>query len=175
MAIDHDYCSASDPSALGQNEDLREEMQRSRTQVEELSVRKHFCLERFAATADDILFYTRFNINQSTVSRIIITWANFLYALLGVKCLWMSEEEVKAHLPVPCKDPDASLRCASDPVNHPIESSYGEMYQEGEGEELFDTVIPLSITGSINQLYSVACFLVDYQNGPLVKAWAKEK
>ncbi|KAK6301890.1 hypothetical protein J4Q44_G00279430 [Coregonus suidteri] len=59
MAIDHDYCSASDPSALGQNEDLREEMQRSRTQVEELSVRKHFCLERFAATADDILFYTR--------------------------------------------------------------------------------------------------------------------
>ncbi|XP_016359498.1 uncharacterized protein LOC107701872 isoform X1 [Sinocyclocheilus anshuiensis] len=40
--------------------------------------------------------------------------------------------------------------------------------------KLFDTVIPLSITGSINQLYTVACLLVNYQNGPLVKAWAKD-
>ncbi len=38
----------------------------------------------------------------------------------------------------------------------------------------FDTVILLSITGSINQLYTVACLLVKYQNGPLVKAWAKD-
>lgn len=38
----------------------------------------------------------RFNINQSTVSRIILTWGNFHYALLGVKCLWMSEEKVEA-------------------------------------------------------------------------------
>ncbi len=40
--------------------------------------------------------------------------------------------------------------------------------------ELFDSVIPLSITGSINQLYTVACLLVNYQNGSLVKAWAKD-
>lgn len=40
--------------------------------------------------------------------------------------------------------------------------------------KLFDTVIPLSITGSINQLYTVACLLVNSQNGPLVKAWAKD-
>lgn len=41
--------------------------------------------------------------------------------------------------------------------------------------KLFDTVIPLSITGSINQLYSAACFLVNHQNGTLVKARAKKK
>lgn len=40
---------------------------------------------------------------------------------------------------------------------------------------LFDTVIPLSITGSINELYTVACLLVNYQNGPLVKAAVKIK
>ncbi|KAL6491382.1 hypothetical protein MHYP_G00017270 [Metynnis hypsauchen] len=38
--------------------------------------------------------------------------------------------------------------------------------------KIFSTVIPLSITGSINQIFTVACLLVNYQNGPLVKAWA---
>ncbi|XP_067287719.1 uncharacterized protein [Pseudorasbora parva] len=38
--------------------------------------------------------------------------------------------------------------------------------------KLFDTVIPLSITGTINQLYTVACLLINYQNGPLLQAWA---
>lgn len=38
--------------------------------------------------------------------------------------------------------------------------------------KLFDKVVPLSVCGSIDQLFSVACFLVNYQNGPLVKSWA---
>ncbi|CAK6978572.1 uncharacterized protein LOC126406435 [Scomber scombrus] len=41
--------------------------------------------------------------------------------------------------------------------------------------KLFDKVIPLSVCGSIDQLFSVACFLVNYQNGPLVKAWAAKR
>lgn len=39
--------------------------------------------------------------------------------------------------------------------------------------KIFSTVIPLSLTGSINQPYTVACLLVNYQNRPLVKAWAQ--
>ena len=39
--------------------------------------------------------------------------------------------------------------------------------------KLFDTVIPLTIAGSINQIFAVACLLANYQNKPLVKAWAK--
>ncbi|KAL7407177.1 hypothetical protein ABVT39_004470 [Epinephelus coioides] len=38
--------------------------------------------------------------------------------------------------------------------------------------KLFDTSIQLSVCGSIEELFSVACFLVNYQNGPLVKEWA---
>ncbi|XP_055049475.2 uncharacterized protein [Misgurnus anguillicaudatus] len=38
--------------------------------------------------------------------------------------------------------------------------------------KLFDKPIPLSVCGSIDQLFSVACFLVNYQNGPLVKSWS---
>ena len=41
--------------------------------------------------------------------------------------------------------------------------------------KLFDKAIPLSICGNIDELFSVACFLVNYQNGPLVKAWATSK
>ncbi|KAK9966354.1 hypothetical protein ABG768_003471 [Culter alburnus] len=40
--------------------------------------------------------------------------------------------------------------------------------------KLFDTVIPHSITRTINQLYTVACLLINYQNGPLLQAWAKD-
>ncbi|KAJ8010004.1 hypothetical protein DPEC_G00070040 [Dallia pectoralis] len=38
--------------------------------------------------------------------------------------------------------------------------------------KLFDREIPLSVCGSIEELFNVACFLVNYQYGPLVKAWA---
>ncbi|XP_076847992.1 uncharacterized protein LOC143493455 isoform X2 [Brachyhypopomus gauderio] len=47
----------------------------------------------------------RFFIHRTTVSRIIITWANFftpftgLYTLLGSMCIWMPPEVIKAHLP----------------------------------------------------------------------------
>ena len=41
----------------------------------------------------------RFTIHRATVSRIIVTWANFLYILLGSVSIWMSPEAVKAHIP----------------------------------------------------------------------------
>lgn len=39
--------------------------------------------------------------------------------------------------------------------------------------KLFDSVIPLSTIGNFNQLYTVACLLLNYESGPLIKAWAK--
>ncbi|ROJ25239.1 hypothetical protein DPX16_20052, partial [Anabarilius grahami] len=217
--LEHDYCSVPEPAAvdnaLNQTEDLRKEVERLRRRVEELSVSQRFCLGRFAASDDDVRFYTRFltcshlttfwkliepashnmirvsrvrarattirseagttgsawvnkeieeqnltfsveantlyvnklqtllflqgqslqpidefflfmvhlsvgltqrdlahrfNIHQSTVSRIITTWANFLYTVLGSVRIWMSEEEVKAHLPNEFQDyPDTQV------------------------------------------------------------------
>ncbi|XP_058632508.1 uncharacterized protein LOC131541040 [Onychostoma macrolepis] len=52
----------------------------------------------------------RFDIHQSTVSRIITTWANFLYTVLGSVRIWMSEEAVKAHMPKEFQDyPDTQV------------------------------------------------------------------
>lgn len=41
----------------------------------------------------------RFYITESAVSRVITTWADFLYSVLGAVNVWMSEKTVKAHLP----------------------------------------------------------------------------
>ena len=40
--------------------------------------------------------------------------------------------------------------------------------------KLFQSEIPVSLMGSINALWTVACLLSNYQYGPLVKAWAQE-
>ena len=48
------------------------------------------------------------------------------------------------------------------------------LIQRVKEHKIFESVIPLALTGSINQLYTVACLLVNYQNGPLVKDWARE-
>ncbi|KAK6490659.1 hypothetical protein HHUSO_G5260, partial [Huso huso] len=224
----------------------------------------------------------RFNIHRSTVSRIIITWANFLYTALGSISIWMSPEDVKANLPndfknypdtqvvidcteLKCQTPSSVLlqsemysnykshcttkgmlgmvphgavtfvsslyagsvsdkeifkqsgllslltkdmavmedkgflvdNCVPCKIYRPAFLSKQTQMPEQQVREtqsiarlrvhverlirrvkenkLFDTIIPLSIAGSINQLFSVACLLVNYQCGPLVKAWAKGK
>ncbi|XP_048086570.1 uncharacterized protein LOC125285982 [Alosa alosa] len=40
-----------------------------------------------------------FLVHQSTVSRIISTWTNYLYTILGSVGIWMEKEDVQANLP----------------------------------------------------------------------------
>ncbi|XP_026177649.1 uncharacterized protein LOC113138963 [Mastacembelus armatus] len=352
---DHDYCSTAEPSALNpvlnHTEDPRAEIARLQKQIEEISVKNKFGLERFAASDDDIRFYTRFathahlmafwgyiesathkmirvtnargkartsegphtgnptflqpidefflfmtylslglmqkdlahrfKVHQSAVSRIINTWANFLYCVLGSVGIWLSEETVKAHMPdvfknywdtqvvlhcaelrcqttnsfllqgegrstyksncafkgligmaphgavtfvsplyagsisdkellkqsgvvslltptmaimvdkdflvehcVPCKvyAPAALSRGAqlSVPEVREIQSvarlkvHVERLIRRVKEHKIFSTVIPLSLISSINQLYTVACLLVNYQNQPLLKDWASK-
>lgn len=221
----------------------------------------------------------RFQVHQTTVSRIITTWANFLYFVLGSVCIWMAKEQVRAHLPeefhqfrdtqvildcteIRCQTPSSLLlqsevfsnyksHCTfkalvgmaphgaitfvstlyagsiSDrelfkqsgiinlltpdmaimvdkgfiidslvpcKIHRPVFLTKGKQMSADEvrhtqsvarlrvhveclirrikEHKLFDTVIPLSISGSINQLFTVACLLVNYQCGPLVEAWS---
>ncbi|XP_063767448.1 uncharacterized protein LOC134883163 [Eleginops maclovinus] len=46
----------------------------------------------------------QFHIHRTTASRIITTWANFLYCILGAVCIWMTPEEIKANLPPEFKE-----------------------------------------------------------------------
>ncbi|XP_063734613.1 uncharacterized protein LOC134861367 [Eleginops maclovinus] len=221
----------------------------------------------------------RFNIHRSTASRIVSTWTQFLYTLLGSKRLRLPSEVVRAHLPpefaafadtqavfdcteIFCQTPSSLLlqsEVFSTYKSHPtlkamigmaphgaitfvsglyagsisdreifklsgitklLKPDMAIMVDKGfrvddlvpckvyrpaflsknkqmsrenvrqtqsiarlrvhvercirrvKENKLFDTEIPLSVCGNIEQLFSVACFLVNYQNGPLVKAWA---
>ncbi len=46
----------------------------------------------------------RYGVHQSTVSRIITTWSNFLYTVLGSVRIWIPEEKIREHLPAEFKD-----------------------------------------------------------------------
>uniref|UniRef100_A0A8C6TV66 THAP-type domain-containing protein n=1 Tax=Neogobius melanostomus TaxID=47308 RepID=A0A8C6TV66_9GOBI len=343
---DHDYCSSAEPGALDWAlsviEELRAENAALRRQMEEMAISNKFGLERFAASDEDIMFYTkfasyahlmsfwsqiepatrdivhltraqtvrpalptslqpvdefflfmmylslgpalkdlahRFKIHQCTVSRIITTWANLLYTVLGAIGIWLDEETIDQNLPevfseysdthvilgcteLCCQTPDSLLlqsEVFSDSKSHStfkgligmaphgpvmfvsplyqgsisnreilkrsglvplLQPSMAIMVDEGflvedlvpckvpaflrkkkqlsreevrktqsimrlrvhvervirrvKEHKLFSTEIPLSLTGCINQLYAVACVLINYQDGPSVKAGARK-
>ncbi|KAK7929054.1 hypothetical protein WMY93_005449 [Mugilogobius chulae] len=221
----------------------------------------------------------RFGIHRTTVSRIIATWTNFLYELLGKKRLWLPQEVVQAHLPpefaafpdtqvvldcteIYCQTPSdlllqsevystykshSTLKAMIGIAPHGAITFISALYagstsdreifkQSGiatllkpdmaimvdkgflvdnlapckvyrpaflskksqmsakdvlqtqsiarlrihvercirrvKENKLFDRVIPVSVCGNIDSLFSLACMLVNYQHGPLVKAWA---
>ncbi|XP_061634198.1 DNA transposase THAP9 [Phyllopteryx taeniolatus] len=217
----------------------------------------------------------RFNIHQSTVSRIIQTWVNFLYTLLSAVGIWMSPETIRTSMPsvfgkysdtqvivdctrIRCQKPSSLL--LSEMFTHykshttlkgmigvsphgavtfvsslysgsisdeelfrqsgiiplldkdmavmvdkgfridelvpckvyrpPFLSKKSQMSHDEvlvtqdfarlrihvertirriKENKLFDTIIPLTLAGSINQLFAVACLLSNYQNKPLVE------
>ncbi|CAM4459951.1 unnamed protein product [Leuciscus chuanchicus] len=54
---------------------------------------------RVAAGLKEKVLADIFKVSVSTVSRIIITWANYLYLVLGSLPIWMSREQVNATMP----------------------------------------------------------------------------
>uniref|UniRef100_A0A3B4DYX8 THAP domain-containing protein 1 n=1 Tax=Pygocentrus nattereri TaxID=42514 RepID=A0A3B4DYX8_PYGNA len=62
LTVDHDYCSAPEPSSLdmscAENEDLSREVEELRNQLHELHVQLTFGLQRFSGSDEDIRFYT---------------------------------------------------------------------------------------------------------------------
>ena len=56
----------------------------------------------------------RFNISEQVVSDITVTWANFLYLMLGSLPIWSSKEQIKQHLPEVFKGEFENIRCIID-------------------------------------------------------------
>ena len=40
-----------------------------------------------------------FNVLQTTISRIFISWVNFLYFMLGSFCIWPSQAKIEKYMP----------------------------------------------------------------------------
>jgi hypothetical protein len=52
---------------------------------------------RLGACGQD--FAVKFNISQSAVSRYVISWANFLYCVLGSQYSWPTKDQLKLYMP----------------------------------------------------------------------------
>jgi hypothetical protein len=104
----------------------------------------------------------KFKVSQSTVSRIVITWSNFLYALLGSQPLWPSKRHVQKHLPSGFKEnyPDTRviLDCTELRVQTPSSLMLNsELYSHYKGTTTYKALIGITPSGAISfisQLYS---------------------
>ncbi|XP_055008740.1 uncharacterized protein LOC110154471 [Boleophthalmus pectinirostris] len=57
-----------------------------------------FCC-RVAAGLQEKVLADMFQVSVSTVSRVVITWANYLYLILGSLPIWMSKQQVRNTMP----------------------------------------------------------------------------
>jgi len=74
-------------------------------------------------------------VSVGTVSDIVITWANYLYTLLGCLPVWPSKEKVKQHLPESFKGRYESVRGILDCIELKCElpkdyQKHSEMYRQ---------------------------------------------
>lgn len=88
----------------------------SSTPVHSLPLMDEFFLYccRVAAGLKEKVLADIFQIRVSTVSSIIITWANYLYLLLSSAPIWMSKEQVKSTMPPKFRQDSPEVRVIID-------------------------------------------------------------
>lgn len=103
-----------------------------------------------------------FNVSTTTVSRVIITCANFLYLVLGSLPIWMTKEQVRATMPAKFKEyfPDfrvildcTEIRC-ENPTALTLQS---EMFSHHKNYPTFKGLIgvaPCGVITFVSQLFT---------------------
>ncbi|XP_077440188.1 uncharacterized protein LOC144062563 isoform X1 [Vanacampus margaritifer] len=201
----------------------------------------------------------RYGVHRATVCRVIISWSNFLYTILGSVRIWIPQDQIQKHMPAAFENYSdttvilncSELRCQtpslpilpSEVISHYVSHAtlkglfgiaphgavtfVSELYagsisdkqivrvsglisllkpemavmvtkdfiidddivpckiyrpacdlrvhverniRRVKEHKFFESEIPVQLFGSINQIYSVACLLMNYENGPLVES-----
>ena len=91
----------------------------------------------------------RFNISQSTVSDILITWINYLYVTLGSLPVWASREVIKQNLPETFKGSFENIRCIIDCTEIKCEKpqdleKQSELYSEYKSHNTYKGLVGIS-------------------------------
>ena len=103
----------------------------------------------------------RFGVAVSTVSDVFITWANYLYIMLGSLPVWPSRDKIKQHIPDSFKGRYENVRGILDCTELKCElpkdyQKHSEMYSDYKSHDTFKGLICISPSGWItfvSQLY----------------------
>jgi hypothetical protein len=95
-----------------------------------------------------------YHVSESTVGRIITTWVNYLYFLLGSVPLWPSKQQVLAHMPdaFKCEYPNTRviLDCTEIWVQRPSSLVLNtEFYSHYKGKTTLKGLIGIAPSGAI--------------------------
>ena len=107
---------------------------------------------------------TRFHISQSTVSRICVTWVNFLYYMLGTLPIWPTRKTMDELMPDCFKCMFPGTRVISDCTEIPVQKPSSKVlnavtYSHYKGNTTFKGLIGIAPSKS---LLSVTCIQVPY-------------
>ncbi|CAG2207149.1 unnamed protein product [Mytilus edulis] len=102
----------------------------------------------------------RFNISQSSVSRILITWANYLYCMLGSLPLWSSRAAIDESMPQSFKDTYPKTRvildCTEIRVQTPSSKVLNsETYSSYKSHTTFKSLVGITPNGAISFVSSL--------------------
>lgn len=102
----------------------------------------------------------KFRVSQSTVSRNTLTWANFLYVVLGSQSIWPSREQVKKYMPqsfrVMYPDTRVVIDCTEIAIQSPS-SMYlrSEFYSSYKGRTTLKCLIGVTPGGAVSFVSSL--------------------
>lgn len=128
--------------------------QRSLALVDEFLM---YCMRVAVGLKENALAHL-FSVSVSTMSRVIITWTNYLYLVLGSIPIWATREQVNAYMPRKYKEYCPNLSVILDCTEMKCENPSSLTLQ--------DTTVPLSLVGTVNQIWANCCVMFNYQ-GPL--------
>ena len=88
----------------------------------------------------------RFDVSVSTVSDMVVTWANYLYILLGSLPVWPSKEKIKENLPDSFKGKYENVRGILDCTELKCElpkdyQKHSEMYSDYKSHDTFKGLV----------------------------------
>ncbi|XP_035282639.1 uncharacterized protein LOC118232112 [Anguilla anguilla] len=95
-----------------------------------------------------------FGVSTSTVSRVIITWSNYLYLILGSVPLWMTQEQVRKTMPLKFQQYSPKLRVIIDCTEFRCESPeaitlHSETFSMYKSHTTFKALIGVAPCGAI--------------------------
>jgi len=104
----------------------------------------------------------RFNVHESTVSRKVVTWANYLYFFLGIQPIWPSREVVLKFMPQAFKDLYPNTRviidCTEVKVQVPssllLQSQMYSTYKSGTTLKSLVGITPHGAVSFVSSLYT---------------------